>query len=147
MELRLPPVVQAILAALLMVGTGYRWPYQPLHLPWLSVFLAGAGAVFLAAPVASFVKARTTVDPMQPERAEKLVISGTYRMSRNPMYVGMALLLGAVAAWSFLLPHLFVIAVFLIWMTRFQIIPEERALERRFGEQYLEYKRRVRRWL
>ena len=114
----------------------------------------GAAAILVAAALAfgllgvfAFRASRTTVNPLKPEQATALVTSGIYRVSRNPMYVGMCSLLLAWAAWlSALLPFAGPI-VFALYITRFQIQPEERALIELFGEQYTQYAARVRRWL
>ncbi|NBC87985.1 MAG: hypothetical protein GVX90_00525 [Alphaproteobacteria bacterium] len=147
MELRIPPPVQVALAIALMTGTGWIVPAPAIHLPWLTAVLATAALALLFAPAVRFSRESTTVDPIHPERAERLVTQGFYRVSRNPMYLGMVLLLGAVAAWDFAWVNLAVIAAFVGWMRRFQIIPEERALEARFGEEYRDYRAHVRRWV
>lgn len=147
MELRIPPVVQVALAIALMAGIGQVAPAPAIELPWLTALLATGALSFLFAPAVRFSRERTTVDPIHPDRAEKLVVQGLYRATRNPMYVGMTMLLGAIAAWDFAWGHIAVIALFVWWMTRFQIIPEERALEERFGEEYRAYLASVRRWI
>lgn len=147
LELRIPPVVQVALAIAAMAGLGRIAPQPAVHLPWLTGLLGAGALAFLFAPAMRFSRERTTVDPIHPDRAERLVTQGLYRVSRNPMYFGMAMLLGAVAAWDFAWGHIAVIALFIWWMTRFQIIPEERALEARFGKEYRAYKASVRRWL
>jgi protein-S-isoprenylcysteine O-methyltransferase Ste14 len=144
-----PPAVGLALA-------GAMWAVAsvgpPLPLPQsLANVLAGAlvvtGATFDVLGILAFRAARTTVDPLRIERASALVVHGIYRITRNPMYVGMACLLLAwacyLAAWlPFLGPPLFV-----AYITRFQIRPEERVLTRRFGAAFAEYAARVRRWL
>ncbi|MEQ8772166.1 MAG: methyltransferase, partial [Erythrobacter sp.] len=100
MELRIPPPVQVALSIALMAGIGRVAPPPGVELPWLTALLATGALAFLFAPAVGFSRARTTVDPIHPERAERLVTSGLFRVSRNPMYVGMAMLLGAVAAWD-----------------------------------------------
>ncbi len=97
--------------------------------------------------VFSFWKNNTTVNPIKPESASTLVVEGVYRFSRNPMYVGMALLL---LSWGLYLANplnalLFVLYVYVI--TQIQIKPEERALVKLFGQDYQEYCARVRRWI
>ncbi|MFL6647317.1 MAG: methyltransferase family protein, partial [Sulfurifustaceae bacterium] len=89
----------------------------------------------------------TTKDPRHPERATALVTGGIYRITRNPMYLGLALVL---VGWGIFLSNvlsLLGVVVFLGYLNRFQIVPEERALEARFGEAYRQYKQTVRRWL
>ena len=102
---------------------------------------------FSASGIIAFRRARTTIDPTRPEQASSLVRSGVYRITRNPMYVGLACLLVAWAvylgsAWALLGP-----VAFVLYIGRFQIAPEERALEKVFGTQYADYRAKVRRWL
>lgn len=111
----------------------------------LAIALAG-GAVALAGSIA-FRRARTTVNPLHPEKASTLVTGGIYRHTRNPMYVGMACVLLALAAWWWWWPALLGVAAFAGWITRWQIVPEERALAALFGDAYRDYRTRVRRWL
>lgn len=106
----------------------------------LSGFIGIAG-------VYEFRKAKTTVNPVKPESASSVVNTGVFAYTRNPMYVALLLLIIALGLWW---QHLSVIlcgAVFISYMNRYQIKPEERALERLFGEDYLKYKNRVRRWV
>jgi protein-S-isoprenylcysteine O-methyltransferase Ste14 len=111
------------------------------------IVLALVGLAFGVAGVVSFRRARTTVNPTTPAAASSLVSSGVYRITRNPMYVGLALLLFAWAvflssAWSLL-----GVLAFVLYIGRFQIVPEERALAQLFGSEYTAYQAKVRRWL
>lgn len=117
------------------------------------VRLAGAavlglvGLAFDLAGLLAFRSHRTTVNPLSPHKASALVTGGVYRITRNPMYVGMAFLLLAWAVHlSALLPLLGPV-LFVLYITRFQIQPEERVLQQLFGEAYTDYRRAVRRWL
>jgi protein-S-isoprenylcysteine O-methyltransferase Ste14 len=112
-----------------------------------AVVLVALGVAVSMGGILSFRRARTTVNPLKPETTSALVESGIYAFTRNPMYLGMLLaLLGwAVylsSSWALLGPMLFV-----LYITRFQIIPEERALHGLFGAPFSTYKQRVRRWL
>lgn len=94
-----------------------------------------------------FIRQKTTASPLKPGNASLLICDGFYRHSRNPMYLGMAILL---TGWSLVLRNplcLLVLPVFVAYINRFQIAPEERALSARFGDEYLAYTRRVPRWL
>lgn len=149
-ENRIPPPLVALLIALLMWLAAEWLPSTGLP----PVIRYGAGAIVLMAgicfalpAVRSFRRAGTTVNPVKIEAASDLVTSGIYNVSRNPMYVGLTLVL---CAWSFFLGSLWTLVgpvVFVAYITRFQIIPEERVLAVKFGESYREYCRRVRRWL
>lgn len=113
----------------------------------LAIALAVLSAVLALAAMATFWRVRTTIDPFRPKRASTLVTAGLFRWSRNPMYLSLAVLLLSYAVrigdWRMLLGPL----AFVAYVTRFQIRPEEHALEARFGQAYLDYKRRTRRWL
>ena len=150
LELKVPPPVVAILVAAAMWAVSFTAPALPLPAVLqrclaLGIALGGVGFDLLG--LAGFLKSRTTVNPLAPHRTTALVTGGIYRVSRNPMYVGLALLLIAWAVqlsalWPFIGPVLFV-----LYMNRFQIGPEERILARAFGEEYAAYAARVRRWL
>ena len=113
----------------------------------LIVVLVIAGVSFDLLGLIAFLRMKTTINPLQPGKASALVTGGVYRITRNPMYVGMALLLTAwavhlAALWPLLGPVFFV-----LYINRFQIAPEERVLKELFGEEYVAYTARVRRWL
>ncbi len=104
------------------------------------------GIVLVTTGVLQFLLKRTTVDPMHPEKVSKLVTRGLYQYSRNPMYLGLLLFL---LAWGLALGNAFntlTAAGFVAYMNRFQIRPEERVLEARFGSEYRQYCKLVRRW-
>jgi len=150
LELKIPPPAVAVLLAGAMWGISLVAPL--VEVPAFirvaaAVTIALAGGGFSLAGVISFRRARTTVNPMKPETTSSLVCSGIYRVTRNPMYVGLLLVLVAWAvflssAWALLGPLAFV-----LYINRFQIAPEERVLSAMFGTGYSAYKSRVRRWL
>jgi protein-S-isoprenylcysteine O-methyltransferase Ste14 len=110
-------------------------------------FVVIVAALFLISAVVSFHLAKTTVNPLQPESASLLVVSGVFKISRNPMYVGFTLLL---LAWNIYLSApvlLIMVLLFTAIISRFQIIPEERAMLKLFGDQFTAYQQSVRRWL
>ena len=107
----------------------------------------GLGIIAAIAGVISFRQARTTVNPLKPEFTSALVTSGMCRLSRNPMYLGMALALCAWASYLASLCSVLGIIGFMLYMQRFQIAPEERALEVIFGQTFIDYKKRVRPWI
>ena len=107
--------------------------------------LAGLGLIMLAWSVSGFLKAGTNPVPFQ--EASALVTSGFYRITRNPMYLGMLLLLLGIALKSGRLGAFLPIPVFAVIIHFRFILPEERFMEDAFGDEYLQYKSRVRRWL
>lgn len=150
LELRIPPVVLVLLIGAAMSGLTRLFPQADVAIPgrrvWIAVFVALALAITIAG-VAAFRRHETTVDPRTPEQATTLVSGGIYRLSRNPMYLGFLLLL---AGWAFYVSNwaaALLLPVFVIYMNRFQIRPEERALQARFGAEFEKYTAAVRRWL
>ena len=95
----------------------------------------------------NFIKNKTTANPLSPQKTTKLVISGFYRYTRNPMYVGMLLVLLGTAILFGSLVCLLILPLFIVTINYLQISNEEKALETLFGEEYLSYKKQVRRWL
>ncbi len=150
LELKIPPPLVALIIAVTMWIARNVAPTLELS-PATRMVAAGVVAViggyFSIAGTIAFRRAKTTVNPLKPERASSLVTSGVYRITRNPMYVALALLL---VAWGFYwsAPALLAgSALFVLYVTRFQIQPEERVLRRMFGNEYTSYTQRVRRWL
>ena len=148
LELKIPPAIVFLICALTMWGIARLLPFGALpHLPVVAIAVAGIGIGISFAGVWSFRKARTTVNPLDPSQTTHFVSEGVYQLSRNPMYVGLACCLLAWAIWlSYLLTWIGV-PLFIIYMTRFQIIPEERTLRLKFGKEYENYCLKVRRWL
>lgn len=97
--------------------------------------------------VMAFRRARTTVNPLNPEAATALVIVGVYRYTRNPMYVGLATMLVGWAVYLAAPLALLGPPIFVLFIARFQIVPEERALAEKFGREFADYRKKVRRWL
>jgi protein-S-isoprenylcysteine O-methyltransferase Ste14 len=150
LELKVPPPVVALLIGVAMwfVAGQSESPQLPVAVRVVAfVVIALVGGATALAGDLEFKRARTTINPFKPENSTALVTSGIYRFTRNPMYVGLTLvLLGWAAflcsAWALAGP-----VAFVLYIGRFQIAPEERALSNRFGAAYAEYTARVRRWL
>ncbi len=143
-----PPFVMLSVAALMWAGHWWRGDgiSQGLLLYIGIAFCAVAFAIAFSA-LSNFRRARTTPNPIAIHLAEKLVISGPYRFSRNPMYLSLVLLLIGITAilgdtWLLLGP-----AILALFIQRFQILPEERVMLEKFGADYQVYCQRVRRWV
>lgn len=150
LENKIPPPIIALVSALLMWGIStfsldVGIPFITRFLLIMMFFLLGC--FFIFSGLISFRRAQTTVDPMKPEAASSLVRSGVYRFSRNPMYVGLVLLL--LALLIFLTSPLSIIGIigFVLYINEFQIKPEEQALMKKFGRKFTEYQSKVRRWI
>lgn len=149
-DLKVPPLGLLILAACLMWITARLIPGWAVAIPYsglVALLLAAAGVLICASGLLRFRRVGTTVNPMRPDTTSHLVISGPYRFTRNPMYVGFLIIL---CGWSVYLSNvaaMLVVPLFVVYLNRFQIAAEEVALERLFGKEFVDYKLRVRRWL
>ncbi|ABE56213.1 Isoprenylcysteine carboxyl methyltransferase [Shewanella denitrificans OS217] len=150
LELKVPPVAVMLLVALMMWLVSLITPVIALTFfvrLFIGAMFAVAGIAVALAGVISFMQAHTTVNPTTPNSASNLVDSGIYRFTRNPMYLG---LLSMLLGWAVFLASPLALTgtvVFILYMNRFQIKPEEKALLNVFGEAFLQYQAKVRRWL
>lgn len=150
LELKVPPVAQALVIGFLMWLLSASLPSLALSLPWrtmLALAFYVAGTVIALAGLVEFIRRKTTVNPVTPGAAAVVVTSGIYRWSRNPMYLGLLLVLIGWAVWLSNLMAFALLPLFVLYMNRFQIEPEERALSAKFGRSFTEYTRSVRRWV
>ncbi len=150
LELKLPPLAQLALAALAMWGVARAGWASDFRLPSLRGVAVGAALAGIAAEagaIVSFRRAQTTMNPLTPGKATRLVVTGIYRWTRNPMYVGLLMWL---VAWALFLGHALAwggLPLFVLTMNRLQIAPEERAMTALFGAEYAAYCAHVRRWV
>lgn len=150
LELKIPPPLIAAITAGAMYGAAQLLPVSDLP-PTVRVAtalaLAAVGASFDMAGLLAFRRAKTTVNPMTPQRSSSVVSTGVYRLTRNPMYLGLVFFLLAWAVYLSSAWALWGVPVFMVYISRFQIQPEESALTARFGKSFTDYCARVRRWL
>jgi protein-S-isoprenylcysteine O-methyltransferase Ste14 len=150
LELKIPPPFVALFFGLLMwlasrAAVAARVAYGNRAL--VVATLAAIGIVFGFPAMGAFVRARTTMNPTRPAATTSLVTHGVYRVTRNPMYLSLVMYLVAWAAYLANWAALLLVPPFVLYITRFQILPEERALSELYGPEYGAYKARVRRWL
>lgn len=150
LELKVPPVATFLVALVMSNRLADVFVFADVALPYkegafILCFIL-SGLVGLSA-LFQFRRAKTTVNPTKPDQASTIVDSGIFNYSRNPMYLALLLLLLGVAYWHQNWVSLLVVVLFVLYMNRFQIQPEERILERIFGHAYTDYKARVRRWI
>lgn len=150
LELKILPVIQVFIFTILIwltsrftpVISSYKWERV-----LISIFLLSLGSWIGASGVVAFHRANTTVDPTEPGKASFLVKTGIYKITRNPMYVGLLLFLLSACVFLGSVISLIFCFFFVLSMNRFQILPEERFLLKNFGKEYEDYKRNVSRWL
>ncbi len=150
LELKIPPVALFFIVAIGMWGIRTGIPSETHVGTWsilASLVIPGLGGVIALWGVYSFKRAHTTVDPRDPSKVTVLVTSGIYKYTRNPMYVGLLLCLIGWACYLSQVGALVGPLIFVLYMNRFQIVPEERVLTELFGVAFSDYCCTVRRWV
>jgi len=136
-------IIATYLSKLLVPATQINIPLMPN----VGLAVAALGVLLALIAFASFLAKRTTVSPHHPEKSSALVTDGVYAFSRNPMYLSLALIAGGTALMQ-AAPLGLVFTVAAAWyITRFQIVPEEEMLAEKFGDDYANYRAKVRRWV
>lgn len=139
-----PPVLAFAVGAIMYILPSVGQYERSFYLIGLFILLSSVVAL---ASVWQFYREKTTIDPQQLEKTTRLVTSGIFQFTRNPMYLSILFTLIAWALWLENLLAWIGVPIFIFLMNRFQIAREERFLEQKFGEEYHRYKEKVRRWL
>ena len=142
-----PPIVTLIFGLSIYFSRGIFQVVEIKYSFYFGILLLVLGFVILISAVRLFRKDKTTVNPLSPEQATKLVTDGIFKYSRNPMYLGMALVLGSIAVFFNLIGGIILIALFCAYITKFQILPEERAMRDLFSDDFDKYTKVTRRWI
>lgn len=150
LDTKVPPPIVALITAAAMWGLRRMLPLAgtpPMGGHRIAAAIALFGVATAASGMVAFYRARTTIDPVDIGRASSLVSTGVYRLTRNPMYLGLTIVL---TGWAFYLGSAMTMIgpiLFVAYISVFQIAPEERVLLRIFGDEFCDYTRRVRRWI
>ena len=142
-----PPIVTLVCALIIFLSRGAFTSYEFNYQPIVSLIFLILGILTLFSAASSFKKQETTVNPMSPEKATSLVVEGAFKYTRNPMYLAMTLVLIAISIQFNLIGGFLTVVVFVTYISKFQIAPEEEAMEKNFEEDYLAYKKSTRRWI
>ena len=142
-----PPILVIILTSLVYFSST---KLELIYLPYrqiVSVIILIIGLIVIVSPVVDVIKSKTTVNPVKFKNVNRLVTTGIYRYSRNPMYLGMILIIISTTVYYLNFLSVFSPLIFYIWINKFQINREEIFLEDKFGSEYLKYKSKTRRWI
>ena len=142
-----PPIVTLVFGLSIYFSRGIFQAVEIKYSFYIGILLLILGLAVLIFAVRLFRKDKTTVNPLSPEQATKLVTDGIFKYSRNPMYLGMALILCSIAVIFNLIGGIVLVALFCFYITKFQIIPEERAMSNLFSQDFNKYKQATRRWI
>ena len=150
LELKIPPAVVMLFFMILMYFISSIFSSLNIDFMFqifLSIETAVSGFVLIVAASYVFTEKSTSINPMKPESASTLVTNGVYKFTRNPMYLGIVVILFAWLVFLGNILNIINILLFILYMNKYQIIPEEGALEKLFGDEYLSYCAKVKRWL
>jgi protein-S-isoprenylcysteine O-methyltransferase Ste14 len=142
-----PPIVTLIFAALIYFSSEWSPSIVFRGQNLISLFLMTVGLIVLLIAISAFIKLKTTINPLKPEAASSLVTTGIFRISRNPMYLGMLLLILSLWIKTGAVLGFILVAGFIAYLNYFQIFPEEQAMKGLFSDKYKTYCQQVRRWL
>ena len=145
---KFPPPLVALTFGFLINYTKSIFP--KIEIKWGDVFgsiIIIFGIIIILSAIVLFKKYKTTITPLKPSKATKLITDGIYKFSRNPMYLGLLLVLLGISIILNLFGGFFLIPLFILYLNLFQIIPEENAMVDLFKDEFLEYKKNVRRWI
>ena len=150
MKLLIPPPIQALLSAIMMCLINRYFTHANFSLNGINIFaliFLIIAVIIIILSMYKFKKIKTTISPLRPNKTSSLVKSGIYEYTRNPMYLGLLLMLFSIALFLKNFISFLIIPLFILFITKNQILPEEEALENIFGEEYKNYKKKVRRWI
>ena len=146
--IRIPP---PILVLVLVISNFFSSKKIDLiHLPnqdLISIIILLIGVLILTNPIFKFIKSKTTIDPIKFKKVNKLITSGIYKYSRNPMYLGLLMIVISTSIFYLNIFSIITPIFFYFWINRFQIKREEIFLTEKFGEEYMSYKIKTRRWI
>ena len=148
MNNKIPPPVIALICGLVIYFSRALFPKYVFTLTnFISILFLVLGLLMLITAVLSFKKYQTTVNPLRPEKASQLITSGIFKFSRNPMYFAMLLVLLSITVKFNILGGAAMSVAFVLFITTFQIIPEELAMKKLFGGEFDLYQKSTRRWI
>jgi len=142
-----PPIVTFICGIAIYLSKSFFNQFFIYSNNRISLFLLILGLVVFISAVKSFRRHKTTVNPLEPRQASSLVTSGIFKFSRNPMYLGMLIILLSISFKFNLIGGMFTSLFFYIFITKFQILPEEAAMNDLFGDEFINYSKKTRRWI
>ena len=150
MKLLIPPPLLTLISAIFMFIISKYFNQANFSLNQFNqfaLFFLIVGMITLIISILKFIKIKTTISPLEPNKTSILVVSGIYKYTRNPMYLGLLLILFSLFLYLKNFLSFLALPLFVIYITKNQILPEEKILENLFNDQYKKYKNQVRRWI
>ena len=142
-----PPLIVVFLTTLVYLSSNFIIGFELPFRTQISILLLLIGLSVLFIPVFQFFKSKTTINPQNFKNVNNLVSSGIFKISRNPMYLGMLIIIMSTVVYYFNYFSVLTPFIFYFWINEFQIKREEKKLEEKFGSDYKKYKSKTKRWI
>ena len=147
LKTKIPPPIVTLLCIGIIYLFENKIEYSQPDFKAIGIIFLILGFIIIFLAVLKFIKIKTTVDPTRPHKTSNLVISGIYKITRNPMYLGMLFLIIAYTIYTNNVVGSIIIPIFIFYINKFQIEPEEIEMRKKFGESFENYCKKVNRWL
>ena len=142
-----PPIISLTCIVINYLSTYLINPIKFPNIEIIGILILLLGLVTAMLAIFVFKKDQTTINPINPEEATTLVTTGIFSITRNPMYLGLFFVICSTVLFFGSWLGIIILVIFVWYINKFQIIPEEQAMEKLFGKKYNEYKKNVRRWI
>ena len=147
LKTKIPPPIVTLLCIGIIYLFENKIEYSQHDFKAIGIIFLILGLIIIFLAVLKFIKIKTTVDPTRPHKTSNLVISGIYKITRNPMYLGMLFLIMAYTIYTNNVVGSITIPIFIFYINKFQIEPEEIEMRKKFGESFENYCKKVNRWI
>ena len=144
---KIPPPIVTLFCIVVIYLFESQIEYSQTDFKAIGIIFLILGSIIIFLAVLKFIKTKTTVDPTRPHKTSNLVISGIYKITRNPMYLGMLFLIIAYTIYTNNVVGSITIPIFIFYINKFQIEPEEIEMRKKFGESFENYCKKVNRWI
>ena len=147
LKTKIPPPIVTLLCIGIIYLFENKIEYSQPDFKAIGIIFLILGFIIIFLAVLKFIKIKTTVDPTRPHKTSNLVINGIYKITRNPMYLGMLFLIMAYTIYTNNVVGSITIPIFIFYINKFQIEPEEIEMRKKFGESFENYCKKVNRWI
>lgn len=142
-----PPIIALVVGIIISASSAIIKPFNIYGIEFVAIVIMAGSFLIIILSINKFKKENTTINPMDLTQTIKLVVTGTFALSRNPMYLGLAGILIGVTLFLKAWLGFIAIPIFIMYINKYQIAPEEKILTEKFKDDYISYCSKVKRWI
>ena len=142
-----PPIIALVVGIIISASSAIIKPFNIYGIEFVAIVIMAGSFLIIILSINKFKKENTTINPMDLTQTIKLVVTGTFALSRNPMYLGLAGILIGVTLFLKAWLGFIAIPIFIMYINKYQIAPEEKILTEKFKDDYISYCSTVKRWI